>query len=116
MRGYLGIYGWLSNKKATEQDRTADLTITNRLLYHLSYGGLIRFFNLCFSAFLASKFLVAWNAYGAAWNGQIYLGMGIPGQTKFDPATRRSKGLPPPNCSSPTTRFGQRACEIFKKC
>ncbi len=26
--------------RATEQDRTADLTITNRLLYHLSYGGL----------------------------------------------------------------------------
>ena len=26
--------------KATERDRTADLSITNRLLYQLSYGGL----------------------------------------------------------------------------
>jgi hypothetical protein len=49
----------VSIKKATEQDRTADLTITNRLLFHLSYGGLIRFSNLCFSVFLASKFLKA---------------------------------------------------------
>jgi hypothetical protein len=27
-------------KIATERDRTADLLITNQLLYHLSYGGL----------------------------------------------------------------------------
>ena len=26
-------------KKATERDRTADLLITNQLLYQLSYGG-----------------------------------------------------------------------------
>ncbi len=26
-------------KRATERDRTADLLITNQLLYHLSYGG-----------------------------------------------------------------------------
>ncbi len=28
-------------KRATEGSRTLDRTITNRLLYHLSYGGLI---------------------------------------------------------------------------
>ena len=28
-----------SGGQATERDRTADLTITNRLLYQLSYGG-----------------------------------------------------------------------------
>ena len=29
----------ISEVKATERDRTADLLITNQLLYQLSYGG-----------------------------------------------------------------------------
>ncbi len=33
-------------QKATERDRTADLLITNQLLYRLSYGGLYDAFSI----------------------------------------------------------------------
>ena len=36
-----GEDGLTANNKATEQNRTADLLITNQLLYQLSYGGLM---------------------------------------------------------------------------
>ena len=37
---HINFWRFFPQPKATERDRTADLLITNQLLYRLSYGGL----------------------------------------------------------------------------